>query len=226
MKIKNISAICIVLVAVTLCTTNMTAKTINLPAPEFKGGMPVNEVVANRHSTREFDADKELDAATLGQLLWMTLGVNRPQNTTPVYGAPPNRSNPTALNWQEVHAYVFGKDGVWEYLPATHSLRRAVEGDHRLLLAGTPEFSQDFVKDAPYTILFVADVTNLPDAPLTKTAAAVDTGIACENLCLACASLGIATVPRATMDTAAISKLLSLTPTQLPLINNPVGYPK
>lgn len=198
----------------------------NLPAPQFTGGMPMNEVVANRHSVRTFDPQKPVEDSVLSQLLWITLGVNRPDAVGAIGGVPANRSNPTARNWQEIKAYVFGKDGVWEYLPVSNSLKLIKDGDYRNLIAGTKGFSQDFVMDAPYSVVFVADMENLPEDSHVAQMAMVDAGIACENLNLACASLGIATVPRATMDTEAISTLLNLTPRQIPVMNNPIGYPK
>lgn len=160
----------------------------------------------------------------LGQLLWSAVGINRPDAPAGPHGAPADRTNPTALNWQEIRAYVFRTDGVFEYIPASHSLRLVKEGDRRSLLAGTAEFSQDFVNDAPCAVLFVADMTNLPDNDQVHAMVHVDAGIACENLNLACAALGVATVPRATMDTGAITTLLGLTPRQLPILNNPIGY--
>lgn len=45
----------------------MTAQERKLPAPSLNGGMPMNEVVANRHSVREFDASREISDSTLGQ---------------------------------------------------------------------------------------------------------------------------------------------------------------
>lgn len=54
---------------------------------------------------------------------------------------------------------------------------------------------------------------------------AIDAGIACENLNLAVTAAGLATVPRATMDVAALAKALKLTPSQIPVLNNPIGYP-
>ena len=206
-------------------TTAMNAQNIILPAAKFSGGMPVNEAIANRHSTREYDPTRDIDMETLGQLLWMSLGVNRP-DAKPARNGAANRTNPTALNRQEVHAYLFGREGVWEYEPATHSLRYVVDGDHRSLLAGTKEFKQDFVMDAPYAVLFVADLTGLPTDDSTKMMAMIDVGIASENLSIGCASLGIATVPRATMDNAAVSALLGLTPQQLPVLNAPLAYPR
>ena len=43
---------------------------------------------------------------------------------------------------------------------------------------------------------------------------------------LLCAAVGLATVPRASMDQAELSRVLKLSETQLPILNNPVGYPK
>lgn len=205
---------------------NMTAQNRQLPAPSFDGGRPINQVVTQRHSVREFDASRELSDATLGQLLWMTAGINRPEAQASQFGAPINRCNPTARNWQEIRLYVFDKNGVWEYLPAQHSLSLAKAGDHRSLVAGTKEFSQDFVMDAPCSIVFVADLTDLPEGEQAKAMAFVDAGIACQNLNLACTSEGVATVPRATMDVKSISDLLGFTPLQIPVMNNPVGYKK
>ena len=207
-------------------TLIMTAQERKLPAPSFDGGMPMNEVVAKRHSVREFDSSREINDTILGQLLWMTAVINRPDAKPGHLGSVADHSNPTALNWQEVRLFAFDKSGVWEYLPATHALTLVKDGDHRSLLAGTKEFTQDFVLDAPVAVVFVADMSKLPEDQRTTAMALVDVGIACENLNLACVSEGIATVPRATMDTAAISALLGLTPRQLPVMNNPLGYPK
>lgn len=204
----------------------MAAQDRKLPAPSFSGGMPMNEVVANRHSVREFDTTREISDSTLSQLLWMAIGINRQDAAPGRFGVPADRSNPTALNWQEIRAFVFDKDGVWEYIPSTNSLSFVKEGDHRKLIAGTEEFKQEYVLEAPVSIVFVADMSKLPEGDQTKSMAFVDAGIACENLNLACVSEGIATVPRATMDAAAISRLLGLTSRQLPVMNNPIGYAK
>lgn len=205
---------------------NMEAKDIKLPSPEFAGGMPVNEVVANRHSSRDFDSARDVEIEKIGQALWMTLGVNRPEAKPGIGDKLANRSNPTALNWQEVDAYLFSKEGVWKYEPSTHTLKQVAEGDHRNMVAGTPEFSQEFVMDAPYSVVFVANMEGLPADDRAEMMAMIDVGIACENLNLACAALGLATVPRATLDAAAISRLLGLTARQLPVMNNPIGYAK
>lgn len=224
MKILNLLAAMLVVTGIVTSTEIMEAKDIKFPVPAMTGGMPANEAFAKRESIRAFDTTRSVEDSVLGQLLWMSVGVNRPDVKALKMGAPANRSNPTALNWQEVRAYLFGKDGVWEYMPETHSLKFVKDGDHRSLLAGTTGFTQEFVMDAPYAVVFVADMEKLPEDDHVMSMALVDIGIACENLNIACASMGVATVPRATMDTEGISRLLSLSARQIPVMNNPIGY--
>ena len=78
---------------------------------------------------------------------------------------------------------------------------------------------------APLSLVIVADMTKFGTVDeRARMMAAVDAGIVCENVCLTATSLGLATVPRATMDSAKIIELLGLDATQLPIMNNPIGY--
>lgn len=221
-KIKLIS----IAIAITIISIqDMNAQERKLPSAELTAGKSLMQTIADRHSTREFDANKEISDTLLGQLLWASLGVNRENAISPFPGKPlANRCNPTAMNSQEITAYVFGKDGVWIYLPEPHSLRLVTSGDYRSLVAGTEVFSQNYVENAPYSIVFVADISKLPEKADHKVWAAFDAGIACENLTLACSALGVSTVPRATMNIAGIQSLLKLSEYQLPMLNNPIGY--
>lgn len=224
---KNLENSVLGLVVLLLIQMNfsMEAKEISLPRPATEGGMGFNEVVARRHSVREYDNSRTVDNGLLGQLLWAAVGVNRWNATAPAPGKnPADRTNPTALNSQEITAYVFDEKGVWVYKPQSHSIEMLKEGDYRGLVAGTEAFSQDFVLDAPYSIVFVADLSKLPEGAQSRMMAAMDAGIACENLNLACCAAGLATVPRATMDADGIAALLGLTPAQVPMLNNPIGY--
>lgn len=182
-----------------------------LPAPATTGGKPMMETLAERHSTREF-SDKEISDATLSSLLWAANGINRPDG---------HRTAPSALNKQEIDIYVFDKKGVWLYEAATNTLTPCVEGDHRSLLCG----GQEFVTEAPLTLLLVANGDRFElTGPQANLMMAADAGIVCENINLFCSSAGLATVPRASMDTNAIVSLLGLPASHLPLLNNPVGY--
>ena len=54
----------------------------------------------------------------------------------------------------------------------------------------------------------------------------MDAGIVSQNISIFCSAVKLATVPRASMDTAKLKSILKLTDTQLPLMNHPVGYHK
>ena len=81
--------------------------------------------------------------------------------------------------------------------------------------------------DAPVVLLLVADTGRfeIPSKAATLMSMA-DAGIASENINLFCAANGLATVPRASMDADGLRKLLNLSETQIPALNNPVGYSK
>ena len=109
------------------------------------------------------------------------------------------------------------------YDAKANSLQPIAKGDHRAAVAG----SQDFVKSAPVSLVLVSDLSRFGNiADHTKLMAAVDAGIVCQNINIFCAATGLATVPRATMDQAALKRILKLTDSQLPIMNNPVGYPR
>lgn len=189
----------------------LNAENINMPAPEMTGGLSVNQSLAERRSTREFDSTRTLPLQTVSNILWATCGINRPESGL--------RTNPTARNFQEVDAYWFDANGVYLYDWKNNALIEVVKGDHRSLVAGTEQFKQDFVLDAPASVVIVADTSKAG-----MTAALIDAGIACENINIFCAGNGLVTVPRMTMDVGGIQKLLSLPETTLPVMNNPVGY--
>ena len=200
-----------------MTTTTATAQNIALPTPQTTGGLSLAEALAHRHSTREFDASRTLTPQQLSDLLWSAAGINRPEDG--------KRTNPTALNSQEIDLYVFDSNGVYLYDPKANSLELKVADDHRALVAGNKAFSQEFVLEAPLSVVMIADLGRFErQDPRIAMMAAMDAGIVSENICLFCSANGLATVPRATMDGAAIISLLGLTDSHLPLLNNPVGF--
>lgn len=188
------------------------AQTIELPQPNTTGGLQIMETFANRQSTRDFST-QDIDMQTLADMLWATCGVNRPTEG--------KRTNPTAMNRQEIMVYVLTAKEACLYHPESNTLELIAEGDHRQLVAA----GQDFVMKAPVVIVFVGDHNKFGmPGERSRMMVAVDAGIACENLCLYCAGAGLATVPRATMDAKELRRVLKLTDEQEPIMNNPVGY--
>ena len=53
-----------------------------------------------------------------------------------------------------------------------------------------------------------------------------DAGYVSQNICLICSAAGWACCPRATMDNETLAEQLKLTPKQVPMLNNTVGYSK
>lgn len=207
--------------AFALAASTVFAQDIKLPAPDMKQqSMTVVEALKTRHSVRNFDAAKDLTNQELSNLCWAACGVSRDAE---------HRTSPTAMNKKEIRLFVFNKTAVYEYDAAANSLVKKADGDHRALMAsnGGGGFSQDFVKDAPVTLLMVIDFEKFGSKnEQAMRMGCVDAGNVSENINLYCQAVGLVTVPRATHDKAAISKLLGLTDSQLPIMNNPVGYEK
>lgn len=190
-------------------------KVIRLPKPNLNRNSEVMEAFANRHSTREYAA-KALTLTDLSDLLWAANGINRPEEG--------KRTAPSAMNKQDVDVYVVLPEGTYLYDAKAHQLNLVAEGDHRGAVAG----GQAFVKSAPVSLLLVSDLSRLGDAKNTHTQlmGAVDAGIVSQNISIFCSAAKLATVPRASMDTAKLKSILKLTENQLPLMNHPVGYYK
>lgn len=198
--------------------SSCAAQDITLPAPLKSGGNTLAEALSTRRSIREFNPDRDLTLQQVADLLWSAAGINRPDGHT---------TNPTAMNSQEIAVYLFDKNGVYQYDKQNNRLSRVAEGDHRPLVAGTKEFTQDFVLDAPVSLVMVADIDKFErGGDMRLVLGACDAGIVTENINLYCAANGLATVTRATMDQKGIVALLGLRESQIPLLNNPVGYAK
>lgn len=196
----------------------MAQQEIKLPAPDKSiTSMSVVEALNTRHSVREY-ASEALSEQELSNLCWAASGVSRDND---------HRTAPSAMNKKEIRLFVFGKDGVYEYDAVANTLTLKAQGDHRSLIAGGKNFKQDFVMEAPVSLLMVIDFDRMGSKDEKSLMfGCVDAGNVSENINLYCQSVGLVTVPRATHDTEGISKLLGLTDMQLPIMNNPVGKPK
>jgi len=190
-----------------------TSPALQLPPPLKEGGMPLMQALAERHTSREFASDP-LPLQTLSNLLWAAFGVNRPDG---------HRTAPSARNWQETDLYVFLPDGVYLYDAGANLLQPVLAGDHRAA-AG----KQEFVKDAPLSLVYVADLARMGDAAPEDKAlySAADAGFIAQNVYLFCASEGLSVVVRGMVDREQIAKLLHLRSDQKVILAQTVGYPK
>jgi nitroreductase len=191
---------------------NAEAKRIMLPKPQTDGGKPLMQALRDRKSSRAFSTQK-LSEQTLSNLLWAACGINRPDG---------KRTAPSAMNRQETDVYVLLAEGTFVYEPKEHALRQISTADLRAQ-AG----SQEFVKDAPLNLVYVADGSKM-SGPESERALwyGAGTGFISENVYLFCASEGLATVVRGMVDRAALGPLLGLRPEQKITLSQTVGYPK
>jgi nitroreductase len=182
-------------------------KPIQLPNPQTEGGKPLMQALKERKSGREFSPEK-LPPQVLPNLLWAAWGINRPDG---------KRTAPSASNRQEIDVYVVTSEGVSLYDAKNNRLEPVAAGDFRAATGGQP-----FVGQAPLNLVYVADQAKTKNSDM----AYADTGFISQNVYLYCASEGLTTVVRGSVDRAALAKVLKLRPDQLITLAQTVGYPK
>jgi SagB-type dehydrogenase family enzyme len=189
-------------------------KTIQLPAPQMDGGMPLMKALKLRCTAREYSGET-LPPQELSNLLWAACGINRPDSG--------KRTAPTAMNKQEIDVYVALSEGLYLYDAKSHALGLILAQDLREATGKQP-----FVKDAPVNLVFVANYTRMGEGPkeMQDFYAAMDTGYISQNVYLYCASAGLATVARGWVDKEALAKAMMLGADQKIMLAQTVGYPK
>ena len=186
--------------------------TIQLPPPDKSGGKPLLQALALRRSTREFSG-KPLPPQMLSNLLWAAFGVNRPDG---------RRTAPSANNGQEIDIYVALPDGVYVYMAEANVLKPVIAGDVRRA-TGT----QEFVGSAPLDLVYVADDSRAEGSADEKLFfSAANTGFIAQNVYLFCASEGLGTVVRGSVDRDALAVALKLRAGQRITLAQSVGYLK
>jgi SagB-type dehydrogenase family enzyme len=184
-----------------------------LPAPVMTGGKPLMQALKERHSTREY-SPKALSKQVLSNLLWAAAGVNRP--------ASGKRTAPSARDWREIDVYVTLPEGVYRYDANEHGLVFIRKEDLR---ASTG--LQDFVAQAPINLVYIADLNRMEGASSEQKNlyTAADTGFIAQNVYLFCASEGLATVVRGSVDREVLAVKLGLGEHQRIILAQTVGYP-
>ena len=189
-------------------------KPVPLVPPSMEGGKPLMQALKERATSRSFSGEP-LPDRILSSLVWAAFGINRPDSG--------RRTAPTAQNAQEIDVYVVMENGAYVYDAKAHALTPVVGGDLRALTG-----KQAFAKDAPVTLVFVADYARMGRASQEDRDlySAADTGYISQNVYLFCASEGLATGVRASIDRPVLAKALKLRPEQKIILAQSVGYPK
>ena len=186
---------------------------VSLPPPRSAGGQPLITALHLRRSTREY-SDRPIPAQVLSDLVWAAFGVNRPNGDR------------TAPYWRHVMVmdiYLAMADGVWLYDPKDHALLPHLKDDIRAQTG-----AQDFVGTAPLNLIYVAHGERMTDVSTEdrRLYASVDTGFIGQNVYLFCASEGLGTVFRGSVDYARLAQTLRLPEDQFVTFAQTVGYPR
>lgn len=190
---------------------NLITDDITLPAPALPATATLRSALDARASRREFAAEP-VPLDQIATLLWCAFGINRRTSG--------GRTAPSAHDWQEIEIHVVAAVGCWRYEPHAHRLALIKAQDLR---AATGR--QSFVATAPLNFVYVADFARMKDASANEREflAAADAGCIAQNVYLACAALGLATVVRGLIDRRQLAAALGLPPTQRIVLAQSVG---
>ena len=208
---NNMKKILLLVFVLTLCMGVKAQETVQLPQPEIGMlGKSLGKILQERRSVREYQ-DKHVDLKILSTLLWAACGVSDP--------ASGKITAPSAVNMQDIKVYVCNKMGVALFNAKDNTLTQvSKENILQDLAAG-----QNFVLDAPFTLLLVSDQGN---RRRNDQYGAMDAGYVSQNIYLACNALGLSTVARAMMNKDAVRTKLNLAEGVIVELNHPIGYKK
>jgi len=190
-------------------------KETKLPQPDLKGKMTLEAAINKRRSVRSY-ASKDLTLAQTSQLLWAAQGITDKRNSF--------RSAPSAGALYPITVYLLNKDGLFEYIPESHSIKEIVTKDLRSGLASAA-LGQESISEAPIDIVITADyrITQSKYGSRTDRYVWLEGGHVAQNILLQATALGLAGVPIGAFYDNKVKNVLYLDKEPLYII--PIGYP-
>jgi SagB-type dehydrogenase family enzyme len=191
---------------------------IELPAPQLKTNVSLEEAIYRRRSKRNF-AKKDLTLQQVSQILWAAQGITE--------GKRALRSVPSAGALYPLEIYVVKKDGLFHYIPEGHKLKLISGEDMRDSLADAA-WGQGFVREASVDVVICAVYSRVTSRYGERGVRYTDmeAGHAGQNIQLEAVSLGLGSCLVGAFDSKGVSALLNLPQDQEPLYIIPVGYVK
>jgi len=188
--------------------------------------MPVGEAIARRESVRQFAAGP-LTLEELAALLWATQGVRRVVSRAIALRSVPSAGARHAFETYLAVSRVEGLPaGLYRYLPFDGQLARQILDPHIGRRAAAACLGQGFVARAAVTFFWTAIPARMEwrYGLAAHKVIAVDAGHVCQNLYLACESMGLGTCAIAAYHQEACDQLLGVDGTEeFTLYVAPVG---
>ncbi len=188
---------------------------INLQKPIKDSAISLEQAITRRRSRRKFIL-KDLTLEQIGQLCWAAQG----QQAHSRY-----RTTPSAGATYPLELLVVIRNGLFQYLPAKHSLDKLSDQDLRADLASAA-WEQKFIADAPLTLVFTAQFSRTTGHYGQRGIRYVymEAGHAAQNVHLQAEALGLGSVAVGAFDDTSVSKVLSLSDNLEPVYMVVVGY--
>jgi SagB-type dehydrogenase family enzyme len=199
------------------------AQTLALPRPDLEGKIPLEKVLGQRRSVREY-APGALTLAEAAQLLWAAQGITSPEG---------KRTTPSARAVYPLQVYLVAAEvtglapGVYRYEPKSHALALVTPGDPGAAMAkATPR--QDWIARSPAVVVVVGDSALAAQkfGARAERWVALETGCVVQDVFLEATALGLGTVMVGGFEDAALRSALGLPSGWQPFAVMPVGRRK
>ena len=193
---------------------------IRLPDPKVSGNLPVESALNRRRSVRDFSG-QPLTLEEAAQLLWAAQGITDPggKRTAPSAGAL------YPLELYLVAGEVAGlAQGVYQYQPHAHALRRIADHDRRKALAAAA-LGQSWVGQGAAVIVVAGVYRRTMDKYGQRGIRYVhlEAGHAAQNIALQALSLKLGTVVVGAFDDDKVKSVVRMSEDAQPLCLLPVG---
>jgi len=190
---------------------------IQLPKPEMKGKMSLEEAMSKRASVREY-RQRELTQEEIGQILWSAGGQTRPWG---------GRTVPSAGALYPLEIDLATPEGLFRYLPERHRLQPRATGNLLPKLAAAA-LHQNFVARAPAVVVISAvyERTKRRYGSRADRYVHMEAGHAAQNIHLEAVALGLGSVAVGAFDDGEVHRILGLGADEKPLYLIPVGEPE
>lgn len=193
---------------------------VKLPSPMSQNNISVASALQKRRSIRTFKKEP-LTMEDIAQLLWAAQGITSDNGF---------RTAPSAGALYPLQAYLISGDvknltsGIYQYLPANHTILPIVIGDQRHKLT-TAALNQNAIENAPISIV----ITAIYEKTTTKYGkrgirfAQMEAGHVAQNILLQAVSLGLGAVTIGSFDDLAVVAILKVHKNESPLYIIPIG---
>jgi SagB-type dehydrogenase family enzyme len=188
-----------------------------LPEPVARDAMTVAEALAARRSHSAF-ADAELSDRDLSQLCWAAQGMTNKRKKL--------RTTPSARSMFPLTVLLAHRDGIDEYFPGSHSLKRISDRDVRMDLQRVAE-NQSPVGGAPVVMVFAINMKRmrLEFGAWAERLCLLEAGAATENVLIEATANGIVGIPIGAFEPDEAARVLELGKRRRPVLLVPLGRP-